>query len=188
MSKTNLKAFDYEKVAKLDTAMWQSYRSSDSKFLLLFPQAFILIKYQLRFSWLATFKLAYYAGRAAFAYRLRKSNENYTLAEKNLVKLFQTVSINCMTPFDFKKAAKLELEWWDIERYPEQHTKTLSQTMNENMATVYGVSPSTIEGYGLNRARAIRLLERRELTKTNVKMASSLLTEAWQALHKGLSN
>lgn len=188
MSKADIMKFNYEKVAKLDAAMWQSYQNSDKRFILLFPQAFILIKYQLRFSWFATFKLAYYAGWAAIAYRLRKGKENYNSAEKNLIKLFQTVSKNCTTPFDFKKAAKLELEWWDIERYPEKHKKPLSQSMNENMAAVYGVKPSNINGYGLNRAHAIGLLASREKSKSSTEIANKLLSDAWQALHKGINS
>jgi len=189
MAKANLGKFDYQKVAKLDAAMWQSYANADRKFFRLFPQAFILIKYQLGFSWLATAKLAYYAGRAAVAYRLRKGNENYSLAEANLIKLFETVSKNCTKPFNFKKAARLELEWWDIQRYPEKHQKTLARSLNENMAAVYGVSADSIKGYGHNRALALSLLGNdsgKRVTPLDSKKLTKLLAKAWQSLHAGV--
>ncbi|HZL08007.1 MAG TPA: hypothetical protein VFC50_02330 [Candidatus Dormibacteraeota bacterium] len=183
MAKANLRQFNYQKAAKLDTAMWQSYANADREFFGLFIQAFSLIKYQLGFSWPATIKLAYYAGRAAAAYRLRKGKENYPLARRNLTKLFETVSRNCDSPFDFKRAAKLELEWWDIQRYPEKHQKTLAQSLNENMAAVYGVSAASIKGYGNNRAAALELLN-----DGSSKQMATLLTKAWQSLHSGVQN
>jgi len=183
MAKANLRRFDYRKVARLDTAMWRSYADADRKFFGLFIQAFTLIKYQLGFSWLATIKLAYYAGRAAAAYRLRKGKENYPLARKNLTKLFETVSRNCDRPFDFKRAAELELEWWDIQRYPEKHQKTLAQSLNENMAAVYGVSAASIKGYGNNRAAALALLN-----DGSSKQMAVLLAKAWQSLHAAVRN
>ncbi len=146
MAKSDITQFDYQKVAKLDTNMWISYRNSDRRSIGLFLQAFRLIKYELRFSWATTFKMGHYAGWAAAVYRLRKGNENYAKAQKNLTKLFKTVSANCTEPFDYNKAAKLELEWWDIQRYPKKHTKSLEQSLAENMAAVYNVTTKKNRG------------------------------------------
>jgi hypothetical protein len=190
MAKANLRQFDYKKVARLDTAMWQSYAHSDRDFLRLFLQAFTLIKYQLGFSWYATAKLAYYSGWAAAAYRLRQGKENYPRAQKNLFKLFETVSDNCVEPFDFKKAAELELEWWDIQRYPEIHQKTLAQSLNENMAAVYNVSVGSIKGYGQNRALALSLISNGKdarVASPDSEKIFMLISKAWQSLHQAVN-
>lgn len=88
MARSDITQFDYQKVAKLDTNMWISYRNSDRNVIGLFLEAFRLIKHELRFSWITTFKMAIYAGQAAAVYRLRKGNENYGRAQKKSNKTF----------------------------------------------------------------------------------------------------
>ena len=98
MAKSEITPFDYQKVARLDTNMWISYRNSIGLFL----KAFQLINHELQFTWLTTLRLAYYAGyAAAVVYRLRKEKENYPKAQFNLTKLFKTVSDNCTDPFNY---------------------------------------------------------------------------------------
>lgn len=187
MTKSDITQFNYQKVAKLDTDMWISYRKSDRKSIGLFLQAFRLIKYELRFSWSTTFKMAYYAGWAATVYRLRKGKENYPEAQKNLTKLFKTVSDNCTKPFNYHKAAKLELEWWDIQRYPKKHKKSLEQSLAENMAAVYNLTAKKTEGYGRNRAKALLLLSKDD-KKFDRGEFSKLLTNSWKSLHDTIQN
>lgn len=188
MSKANLRNFDYIKVAKLDTEMWRSYNNGNTSPARLFIRAFKLIKYQLGFSWIATVRLAYYAGRAALCYRLKNhGDEDYAQSEKYLTGLFRTISRSCDKPFDFKEAAKLELEWWDIQRYPKKHTKSLSKSLNENMAAVYGLQHQAIKGYGKYRAEALLLLDK-DKTKTDYIKMETLLLEAWKSLHDSVRN
>lgn len=187
MTKSDITQFDYQKIAKLDTNMWISYRKSNRKFIGLSLQAFRLIKHELRFSWITTARMAFYAGRAAAVYRLRKGNENYVKAQKNLTKLFKTVSDNCTKPFNYNKAAKLELEWWDIQRYPEKHKKSLEQSLAENMAAVYNVTPKRTEGYGRNRAKALSLLNKDD-QRFDKGEFSTLLKKSWKSLHDSIQN
>ena len=187
MAKSEITHFDYQKVARLDTNMWISYRDSNRKSLGLFLQAFRLIKYELRFTWPTTLRLAYYAGSAAAVYRLRKGNENYPKAQFNLTKLFKTVSDNCTKPFNYRKAAKLELEWWDIQRYPDKHEKSLEQSLSENMAAVYNVNANKTGGYGRNRAIALVLLNKDD-QKFDKDDFSALIYKSWKSLHDSIQN
>lgn len=175
----DLTRFDYQKVAKLDAETWRSYYNGNHNFYRLFTQALGLIKNQFGFSWYASAKLAYYAGWAASSYRLKSRNENYPRTLKNLTKMFKTVSANCSKPFDFKKAAELELEWWDIQRYPGKHKKSLAQSLDENMTTVYGLNDGSVKGYGSNRAAALELLNK----TGDDKQIRDYLVKAWRSLH-----
>lgn len=107
--------------------------------------------------------------------------------KKNLTKLFKTVSDNCTQPFDYGEAAKLELEWWDIQRYPEKHKKSLEQSLAENMAAVYNVAALKTEGYGRNRAKALLLLSKDDQTFDKGEF-STLLNKSWESLHESIQN
>jgi hypothetical protein len=185
MNKIQLTKFEYKAVAKLDMAMWDSYFNGNRGALKLFIQAFKLIKLQLGFSWLATLEMAYFTARAALYYRLKKHNEDYAGAERYLNKLFHTVSNNCSQPFDFKKTARLELEWWDIERYPEKHKKSLEVALAENMACLFNVPVNSMEGYGTHRARAIKLIADKN-HKANKSEVEIQFKKAWESLHSAV--
>lgn len=188
MAKANLRIFDYKKVAKLDTDMWRSYAGGNKSPFKLFVRAFKLIKYQLGFSWSATVKLAYNAAWAAFGYRLKKKGkENYARSEKYLIRLFKTISENNNRPFDFEKAASLELEWWGIQRYPDKYAVDLASSLNANMTAVYGTRPNTIKGYGRYRAEALSLLEKSD-TEIDFEKMEVLLLEAWKSLHESVQS
>ncbi|HEU5004668.1 MAG TPA: hypothetical protein VFT49_01100 [Candidatus Saccharimonadales bacterium] len=155
MAKANLRRFDWEKVAHLDAQMWRSYYNH--RFFKMFLQLIQLMRTQLRTNWVATLKLAYYAAAAATDYRLKKGRENYQKTLKNLTKFYKAISDNCTEPFDYKKAAELELEWWDIHRYPEKYKKTLEASLAESAAAIYNVPASGLKTYAKYRAAAMML-------------------------------
>lgn len=183
MRKIQLTTFDYKAVARLDMAMWTTYYSGNRGSIKLLTQAFKLIKLELGFSWIATIMMAYYTARAALYYRLKKRDENYKGAKKYLVKLFRVVSNNCAQPFDYNKTAQLELEWWDIERYPSKHEESLSNALADNMACLFNVTAKSMEDYGVNRALAIRLTSR--LGNKNLESSEIYdnFEQAWRSLH-----
>lgn len=187
MTKSKISQFNYRKVAKLDTNMWISYRNSNRKSIGLFLHAFRLIKYEFHFSWSTTLKMAYYAGWAAEFYRLRKGKENYPRAQKNLTKLFKTVSDNCTKPFNYNLAAKFELEWWDIQRYPKKYKKSLEQSLADNMAAVFNVAVNKTVGYGRNRAKALMLLSGNNQIFDKDEF-SMLINTSWKSLHDSIQN
>lgn len=189
MAKSDLRQFDYQEVAKLDNGMWRSYYNLNHDFFGLFLRALKLVKNQLRFSWYVTIRLAYYAGRAAVDYRLKKGKENYPRTLRSLIKFFKTISTNCIKPFDYKRAAELELEWWDIHRYPDKYKKTLEQSLAENMAVIYGVDASRLKGYGHNRASALLLLNQKGVKHKSLpykKKIAELLEESWRSLYSAV--
>jgi len=187
MAKSNLRQFDYKKVARLDADMWRSYYNH--QFIKMFMQLLQIMRTQLHLNWFLTLRLAQHSGWAATTYRLRKGRENYPPVLRNLVKFYKIISDNCTEPFDFRKAAELELEWWDIHRYPSRYKKSLEQSLADAQAAVYNTSPAEFKDYAHNRAIAM-LLPNHEGDKQDNPPdwdeINELLLKSWQSLHNAV--
>jgi hypothetical protein len=188
MAKPNLRQFDYQRVAQLDTAMWRSYYNH--QFLKMFVQLLQTMRTQLHLNWFRTFRLAYYSGLAATDYRLKKGKENYPRVQKNLIKFYKVISNNCSQPFDYKKAAKLELEWWDIHRYPKKYKKSLEQSLADAQAVIYHTESAGLKTYAHNRAVAMMLPNHegdRQDNPPDWKKVNDLLDKSWQSLYAAVN-
>jgi len=184
MVKSNLRQFDYKKVAKLDADMWRSYYNH--QFLKLFVQLLHIMRTQLHLNWWLTLRLARYSGWAATDYRLKMGHENYPRVLKNLVKFYKIVSNNCTEPFDYRKAAELELEWWDIHRYPSKYKKSLEQSLADAQAAIYHTSSTKFKDYAHNRAVAMLLPNHEGDKQTNPPdwgKINELALKSWHSLH-----
>jgi len=185
MTKKNLRQLDYAKVAQLDSGMWREYY--DHRFFRMFILLLKLMRTQFQFGWLLALRSAYRAGAAATNYRVRKGRENYAGVEKNLVKFYKLISDNSMESFDYRKAAEIELEWWNIHRYPERYERTLGASLAEGMAIIYDGEPKDFSEYGRLRAEAMLLRDEmgdvKQVEPDWVKI-TSLLSESWKSMYK----
>lgn len=187
MSKSDLRQFDYEKVAKLDAAMWRSYYNH--QFIKLFMQLLQLMRTQLHLNWLLVLRLSLYSGWAATDYRLKKGRENYPRVLKNLTKFYKIISDNCTEPFDYKKAAEFELEWWDIHRYPDRYKKSLEQSLADAQEAVYNTDSTKFKKYAHNRAVAMQLPNHegdKQDNPPNWNEIYELVLKCWQSLHEAV--
>lgn len=91
-------------------------------------------------------------------FRRKKGREDYEAVLKSLIKFYRIGSSQSLEPFDYRKAASLELEWWDIHRYPEKYKKTLEQSLAEAAAVVYHCDPASLREYAGYRAEAAKML------------------------------
>jgi hypothetical protein len=186
MTKTDLRQFDYEEVANLDSAMWRAYYNH--QFLKLFSLALRLIKTQLGLNWILTIRLAYYSAWAAAYYRINKhKGVDNTRVLNSLTKFFRIISENSVEVFDYQKAAELELAWWDVHRRSKQNNEALEQSLAVAAAAVYNVPSSALGEYAHCRAAAM-ILPQHEGDKqpvfTNWAEVTALLNESWRSLHK----
>jgi hypothetical protein len=187
MSKKDLRQFDYRKVAKLDSAMWRAYYNH--QFFKMFILLLKLFRTQLHLGWFSTTRLAYYSAWAAADYRLKKGRENYERTFKNLVKFYRVISKNATKPFDFQKAAELELEWWDIHRYPKKYKKTLEESLAEGMAAIYNIKPADLHEYASYRAEAMHLPGHegdKQEDPVNWNKIDKLLVKSWRYAHQAI--
>jgi len=188
MALVDLTEFDYKKVGRIDAAMWRSYYNH--QFFKLFWQLLQLFRNQLRLNWLDTLKLAYYAGVAAADYRLNKlKGVNNERVLRRLTEFYKVVSSHAVQPFDYAKAAQLELEWWDVHRYPERYANSLENSLAEGAAAIYNVSAESLKDYGRFRARAA-LLPKHEGDKQpnppDWQQIETQTVKAWQSLYESL--
>ncbi len=155
MSKSDLTRFDYKEVAKVDADAWRSYYNH--QFFKMYWQLLRGMKAQLGQNWFITLRLSFYAGWAAADFRLKRGHENYDRILKNLTKYYGLLSKHSIQPFDYSEAARLELEWWDIHRYPKKYKKSLEASLAEAVAVVYDVDSKALKDYAHYRAVAMML-------------------------------
>lgn len=178
-----LRHLDPKKIAKFDADMWRSYYNH--QFLKLAVQLYALNKYLYGFGWFSTLRLSYYSGWAAADYRINKGKENYPRVLKNLNKLYETINQKSPLSFDAQRTAELELEWWDIHRYPEKYKKTLEQSLAEAIACYYSMKPAKFKEYARYRAIAMQLPGHegdRQPNPPDYKEIEALLIKAWSSL------
>jgi len=184
MAKSDLRKFDYKKVAELDAKMWRSYYNH--QFLKMFVQLLKVMRTQLRLNWFYTFRLAYYSGLAATDYRLKRGHENYPRTKKNLIKFYKVISDNCLESFNYKKAGELELEWWDIHRYPAKHKKSLELSLAETIAVMYNSDSNGFMKYAQYRAEAMHLPNHegdKQDNPPNWQEIHALLLKSWKSAY-----
>jgi hypothetical protein len=185
MAKIDLRNFDPEKVGKLDADMWRAYYNH--KFIKLVWRLVLLIKYQLGLNWLLSIRLAYYSGWAAADYRIhKKRGTNNARILRNLTKFYRSISTNNIRPFDYKKAAELELAWWEIHRKSYENNPALEKALADGAAAIYNVDPAKLQTYAHFRAEAM-ILPRHEGrdpdNQTDWRQVTDLTIKSWRALH-----
>ena len=166
--------------------MWRAYYNH--QFFKMFMLLLRVMRTQLRLNWYQTFRLAYNSGRAAVNFRLKRGREDYNKVLKHLTRYYKIVSDHSLEPFDYKKTAKLELEWWDIHRYPKKYKKSLEQSLAENMAVVYKTDAAKLKDYAHWRAKAMMLPNHTsdEEEPTEWKKVKILLLKSWHSLHSAI--
>lgn len=156
MSKVDMRDVDFIKCAEVETKMWRDYYNHN--FFRLALYLLLSVKLAFKGSWIVSIRLAWYSAKAAASFRLKKGRENYPAVLKNLEKFYKIASDHVVEPFDYPKAAKLELEWWDIHRYPNKYDKSLEQSIAEAAAVPYHLPASALMEYGRYRAKAAKML------------------------------
>jgi hypothetical protein len=179
----DIRDFDYAEVARLDSDMWRAYYAHH--FFKLFLLLIKTLRTQFQFGLLLSLRAAYYAGHAAADYRLHIRRENFARIERKLTKFYKLLSDRSTRPFDYQKAATIELEWWNIHRYPKRYAKTLERSLAEEAAIIYGGDPEDFMEYGRYRTEAMdaRDAAGNQKTEPDWKKIEKLLVESWRALH-----
>ncbi len=146
----SLRNFSPEVVAKLEASMWQAYY--EQNFFMLFRLLLKLFRYQFGTRGITNLRLAYYSATAAKTFR-KTSDEAAAL--KSLEKFYKLLLSNSSESFDGALAARTELDWWIIHRYPKQGS--LPEALAKNMAALYSLPTKSLSTYGKYRAQAMTL-------------------------------
>ena len=112
--KVDIRDFDADEIAKLDTAMWRSYYSRQR--VQMFSQLGETLEKQYKVRFWRRQLMAFYAAKSAFVFKDGKSRTDYEKALPDLEKFYTEIRDISTTDFDLKRATKLELEWWIVHR------------------------------------------------------------------------
>lgn len=187
MPKVDMRNADFRKCAEVETKMWRDYYNHH--FLRLAFYLLISVKAAFKGSWLVSLRLSWYSGRAAMIYRRKKGQEDYPSVLKNLEKFYKIASDHVAEPFDYYRAAELELEWWDIHRYPDKYKKSLEFGIAEAAAIVYHCSREDLMEYARYRAQAAKMLTHEGDNfpeKNDWSKIDSLLYKTWDSFGKAI--
>src|SRR5205085_7708629 len=106
---TDIRRFDPDEVARLETAMWRSYYSR--RRLRLFFELGELLRTQYHFPFWQSQRVAYHAARAAFVFKDGHSRADYELALPDLVAYYTAIRRASNVPLHPQRAAHLERGW-----------------------------------------------------------------------------
>ena len=187
--KTNLREFDPDEVARLETAMWRSYYEKQR--VRLFNQMTELLRTQYHLTPVKSNVVAYYAANAAFVFKEGKQRSDYEQALPELIKFYNYVHNMSDIDFDVYKVSRLELEWWIIHRERAQHAPgDLDRALAELQAAIYNVPADRLMEHGRLRAAAMTIRDTKAaqggVTEADWQRINDLLRQSWRSLAQAL--
>src|SRR5436190_15371236 len=182
---SDLRQFDPEEVARLDTEMWRSYY--DKERLKLFNQLAYLLRRQYHMPMARSYVVAFHAAKAAFVFKDGKSRADYEQALPDLLSYYDAIRNVSQTPFDVNRAAALELEWWIVHRQRREHSPgDLDRALADLAGEIYQMPPTRFEEHGRYRAEAMTIrddqAEKAPLSEEDWNRIHDLLRRSWFSL------
>jgi len=175
----NLRKFNPVVIAQLETKMWRAYY--DKKPAELYYLLVIMLREQNKLPFWQANLTAYYAAKAAFAFKEGKSRADYEKAIPYLQNYFASINHIGNMSSNTQELAKLELEWWIVHRerktYGEQ---ALVNAIAETSAKFYGVEINKLNSYAEARTKAM-------LYRDNQQELGKVTEEDWKAIETDLT-
>ena len=184
--RVDIRVFDPDEVARLETAMWRSYY--DRRRLPLFGQLVALLRGQFQLQPLRALVLAALAARAAAVFQVGAGHDDYRRALPYLERYYAGIRAVSEVPFDPRRAAALELEWWIVHREVEDHPPgDLENALAELAAELYQVPAERLWTHAARRAEAMAIRDRTSRRQVGVldddwDRIEAVLWVAWKAL------
>ena len=184
--RADIRVFDPNEVARLETAMWRSYY--DRRRLPLFGQLVALLQGQFHLQPLRAVALAGLAARAAAVFQVGAGHDDYRRALPYLERYYRAIRAVSETPFDPGRAAWLELEWWIVHREVELHQPgDLEAALADLAAELYQVPAERLWTHASRRAEAMTIRDHASHRAVGVldddwDRIEAVLWVAWKAL------
>lgn len=181
-ARVDIRAFDPDEVARLETAMWRSYY--DRRRLPLFGQLVALLRGQFQLSPARSLALAYLAAKAAAVFQVGRDHADYQRALPYLERYYAAILAVSDAPFDAAEVARLELDWWVVHR---EASGELERALAALAAALYRVPAGRLTVHAERRAEAMTLRDQRTREPGGVAEADwerieALLRLAWRSL------
>ena len=187
----SLREFQPNEVARLETAMWQSYYAHDR--LHLFRQLATLLRQQYDLPVLRSYVLAYHAAKAAVVFQAGHTERDYDKALPDLLAYYDAIRRVSREPFDNHRAARLELDWWMIHRERARRPRAdLDRSLATLQAELFSVPFEHLMEHAKLRADAMLLRDRGaedgSLTDQTWSEIDRLLRTSWQSLWRAVND
>lgn len=184
--RVDIREFDPDEVARLETAMWRSYY--DRRRLPLFGQLVALLQGQFHLQPLRAVTLAGLAARAAAVFQVGSSHADYRRALPYLERYYAGIRAVSEVPFDPRRAAELELDWWIVHREADDHPPgDLEAALADLAAELYQVPAERCWAHAARRAEAMTIRDRTSRREVGVTgddwdRIEAVLWVSWKAL------
>jgi hypothetical protein len=184
--RVDIRVFDPDAVARLETAMWRSYY--DRRRLPLFGQLVALLQGQFQLQPLRAVTLAGLAARAAAVFQVGASHHDHRRALPYLERYYAGIRAVSEVPFDPRRAARLELAWWIVHRELDRHPPgDLEAALADLAAELYQVPAERLGTHAARRAEAMAIRDRAARRAVGVladdwDRIEAVLWVAWKAL------
>lgn len=184
--KVDIRDFDPEEVARLDTAMWRSYYSRER--VKLYSELTELLEKQYKLNFWRRQLIAYRAARATFVFKDGKARADYEKALPDLEKFYDEIRDISTTDFDAKKAARFELEWWIVHRERRKYQEgDLANALADAASAVYNKPKEAFLEHGRLRAEAMKIRDAKAeaggVSEEDWQKIDELLHGSWRSLH-----
>ncbi|WP_229310891.1 hypothetical protein [Larkinella soli] len=179
--------FDPYEVARLDAAMWRSYYERQP--VRMFLQLAEVMRSQYGAPFWRSFAIAYRAGRAAFVFKDGRNRADYHRALPDLERYFGLLNDLSRTPFDIRKVARLELEWWIVRREKDRFSPAdWERLLAEEAGLMYGLPADRFREYAHYRTEAMLYRDARNtrMAETDWQRVQSLLDRSWSAYSRAV--
>ena len=184
--RADLRAFDPDEMARLETAMWRHYY--EKRYVALFLDLYQVARGQQGFSPLDSVRLAVAAARAAKSFQPSTSRTHAEAAIPHLEGYFRILARAVPGGADVEEAARTELAWWQARREnvaPEQYGAIIARVTT----LLYGVDNADIRRAGVVRAQAMEYRDAHgsAVTEADWLEVAGQLQLAYRLLKKAVS-
>lgn len=188
--KVDIRQFDADNVARLDTAMWRSYYAKER--LKMYSELTELLQKQYKLPFWRRQLIAFHAAKAAFVFKEGKSREDYEKALPDLRKFYGEIRHISTTDFDVERAAKTELEWWIVHRERKNYgADALPNALADAASAIYNIPKEKFLEYGQYRTDAMKIrdtkAEQGGVNEEDWQKIDELLHKSWNSLHKNVN-
>src|SRR5436190_6230758 len=151
---SDLREFDPDAVARLETNMWRSYY--DRHEVRMFFQLAKLLRTQYRVPFLRSNVIAFEGAKAAFIFKEGKQRSDYNRALPDLVWYYNAILHMTSRSFDVDRVAQLELEWWIVHRDRDKYGRdALDRSLAALQSEIFSLPIDRFMEHGRLRAEAM---------------------------------
>jgi hypothetical protein len=180
----SLRLFDPDRVADLETGMWQAYDAKQQT--RLFGLLVTLLHEQYHFSWARAATHGFRLARAAAAFGDLKGQPELVLPE--LEAAFEDVRAWTGAAFDAHAVARAELAWWEARRLPGRNAPAqIGELIANEYALLYESTPAAMATPALLRAQAAALRDA-HADHPDWSQIALLLRQSYRELHLALAS